>query len=72
MKYVQIEDKNMIRDISNMSLINNDKDELEEYLNRRNFLVQQKLEINTMKEEIRELKNDISEIKQLLINNLKG
>lgn len=72
MKYVQIEDRNMIRDISNMSLINNDKNELEEYLNRRNFLVQQKSEINTMKEEIRELKNDISEIKQLLINNLKG
>lgn len=71
MKYIKIEDKNLIRDISNMSLINNDKDELDEYLNRRNFLLRQKEEINTMQEQINDLKNDISEIKQLLIKNLK-
>lgn len=71
MKYIKIEDRNLIRDISNMSLINNDKDELNEYLNRRNFLLKQKDEINTMREQITDLRNDISEIKQLLTKNLK-
>lgn len=71
-KYVQIENANMVRDITNMSLINNDINELQEYLNKRNFLVQQKNEINNMKQELNELKSDISEIKELLLKNLKG
>lgn len=71
-KYIQVTGTNMIRDTSNMSLINTDKNELEKYLNRRNFLLQQKGEINNIKEEIKELKSDISEIKQLLIQSLKG
>jgi hypothetical protein len=71
MKHVQIEGMQMIRDISNMSLINTDRNELDEYLNRRNFLIQQKQEINNLKLEIKEIRSDISEIKNLLIKNLK-
>lgn len=71
MKHVQIQGVNMVRDINNMSLINNDKNEMEEYLNRRNFLLQQRQEINNLKTEVNEIKSDISEIKNLLIKSLK-
>lgn len=70
--HVQITGTKIMRDISNMSLINTDENELQEYLNRRNYLKSQNKEINSMKEEIQDIKNDISEIKQLLIKNLKG
>lgn len=71
-KHVQISGMNIIRDVTNMSLINSDKDELQSYINQKNFLIRQKTEINNLKEEIQELKTDISEIKDLLIKNLKG
>lgn len=71
-KHVQISGMNMVRDVTNMSLINTDKDELQSYINKKNFLIRQKNEINTLKEEIKDLKTDISEIKDLLIKNLKG
>lgn len=65
---VAITGTKLIRDINNMSLINTDKDELQEYLNKRNFLISQKNEINNLKQEISELKDSISDIKELLIN----
>jgi len=71
MKHVKIEGMNMVRDITNMSLINNDRNELNEYLNRREFLIHQKQEINTLKSEISSIKDDILEIKSLLIKSLK-
>lgn len=67
---VQITGTKLIRDISNMSLINTDKDELQEYLNKRNYLISQKNEINNLKQEITDLKDDISTIKNLLLQNL--
>lgn len=66
-KFVNIKGTNIMRDVTNMSLINTDKNELEEYLNRRNYLMQQKNEINTMKEDINTMKSELSDIKDLLI-----
>lgn len=71
-RYVEIPGTNMLRDTYNMSLINNDKSELENYQNKRNFLLQQKNEINSIKDEVNQIKTSITELKELIINNLKG
>lgn len=66
-EYRKVEGLEMVRDMSNMSLINKDKSELQNYMNRRKALLEQKNEINSIKKEVSELKSDISDIKQLLL-----
>ena len=66
-RYLKIEGTEMLRDTSNMSLINKDKSELEGYLNKRKAMMEQKREINNIRNEVLELKSDISQIKELLI-----
>lgn len=66
-KYVEITGTKIIRDVSNMSLINTDRNELQEYLNRRNYLLKQKEEMDNIKQDVSNMKDDISQIKDLLI-----
>ena len=69
--YVKVKGINMVRDTRNNALINQDKYELENYLNRRQKLNEQKEEINSIKSEVSSLKDDVSEIKQLLLQLVK-
>lgn len=64
---MKVDGLEMVRDMSNMSLINTDKNELESYLNKRKILLEQKNEINSIKEDVSNLQADISTIKNLLI-----
>lgn len=71
-EYRKVEGTEIIRDMSNMSLINRDVNEYNGYLNQRRALVKQKEELVKIKEEVSEIKNDISLIKELLLNLNKG
>ena len=66
-EYRKVEGMEMIRDMSNMSLINKDSGELQSYLEKRKRLKEQKNEINSIRQEVSDLKNDISQIKELLL-----
>ena len=66
MSLVQIPGTTLYRDTSSMALVNRDSSGLQEYQNKRHFLATQKQEINNMKNDMIEVKKDISEIKQLM------
>ena len=69
MTVVKIQDReSLVRDMTSGAVINTDKTEYENYLIKRNATKQMKLQIEKNSEEIAEIKNDISEIKQLLIS----
>lgn len=69
MNVVKIQDReSLVRDMTSGAIINTDKTEYENYLIKRNASKQMKLQIEKNSEEIAEIKNDISEIKQLLIS----
>jgi hypothetical protein len=63
---VPVNDTNYLRDTTSMALINNDRGAKEEYLNKAKLIKQQKEEINTLKTEITLMKNDVTDIKELL------
>ena len=67
MSLIPIPGTTMVRDTNSMALINRDSNGLQEYQNKRNFLASQRHEINTMKLDIEDVKNDIREIKQLML-----
>ena len=67
---VPITGTTLVRDTKSMALINQDKNGLDDYLKKRNLMAIQKQEINTMKADIIDVKNDIQEIKQLLLKML--
>lgn len=50
-----------------MALINKDQNGLNDYMKKRQLLASQKGEINMMKADVQALKNDMQEIKQLLV-----
>ena len=60
MALVQITGTTFVRDTDTMGVINRDKNGLEDYLKKRNLMATQKEEINNMKTEL-------SEIKQMLL-----
>jgi hypothetical protein len=63
---LQVNDTTYLRDTSSMALINNDRSAKEEYLNKAKLIKHQKEEINTIKAEITSMKNDVTDIKELL------
>jgi hypothetical protein len=67
---VPITGTTLVRDTKSMALINQDKNGLDDYLKKRNLMAIQKQEINNMKADIVDVKNDIQEIKQLLLKML--
>jgi predicted transcriptional regulator len=67
MAYLKVEGTKLVRDTRSGAIINQDKNGLDEYLNKRRALESQKNEINNIKSEVKELREDITEIKSLLL-----
>jgi len=67
MSLIPIPGTTMVRDTNSMALINRDLSGLQEYQNKRNFLASQRQEINRMKTDIADVKDDIKEIKLLIL-----
>jgi hypothetical protein len=68
MSLIQVKGTNFYRDTESMGLVNRDRNGLEEYNMKRRMLITQKDEINKIRVEIDTIKQDVSEIKQLLLN----
>ena len=71
MTYLRVEGTKLIRDTRSGAIINQDKNGLDEYLNKRRALESQKEEINNVKSEVKILREDITEIKSLLLKLLE-
>lgn len=67
MSLIQIPGTSLYRDTNSMGLINRDRNGLEDYNTKRKLLATQKEEINNVKMELISVKNDMQEIKQLLL-----
>jgi hypothetical protein len=70
MSLVQVTGTKMVRDTTTRALINRDQNGLQEYQHKRNLLAAQKQEINNVKTEIDGIKDEMQEIKQLLLQLL--
>lgn len=70
MKFVNTEEKYILRDIDSMALSNVDQNSKNEYYQKRQQLENQKLEIDNLKQDINSVKDDIGAIKQLLMQLL--
>ena len=64
---VKIPDTQLYRDTKTMALINSDEVSRNEYISKVNMMKIQKQEINKVKSEIDNIKDDVREIKQLLL-----
>lgn len=64
---VKVNDSTFVRDIQSGALINQDYSSRDEYYAKVRLITNQKEELNTVRSEIDNIKNDVSEIKQLLI-----
>jgi hypothetical protein len=66
--FVKVKDKDgLVRDLSSGAIINNNTSEYENYIKKRNASKQLREDLDKQSEEINNIKNDIGEIKQLLI-----
>ena len=66
--FVKVKDKDgLVRDLSSGAIINNNASEYENYIKKRNASKQLRDDLDKQSEEINNIKNDISEIKHLLI-----
>lgn len=63
---VKVEGTSFVRDIKSMGLSNLDLNSRNEYYSKVEMLKRQKSEINTLREEVGSLKNDLQEIKTLM------
>ncbi len=65
--YIKVKDhKNLYRDSSTNSIVNADSNEYENYLKRRNVNLKKSTEIDELKREVNTIRNDLSELKNLL------
>ena len=72
MEYAKVEGHSyLLRDSKTNSIINTNMVEYQEYLNRRNVKAGENQKVQTIEEEVYNMKNDISEIKSLLKELLK-
>lgn len=71
MQLVKIPGTALVRDTTTRALINQDKNGLNDYLNKRKIMEAQRSEINTLKTEITNIKDDMHEIKSLLLTLLE-
>jgi hypothetical protein len=63
---VKVNDSTFVRDIQSGALINQDYSARDEYYAKVKMITNQKQELNIVRSEIDSIKNDISEIKQLM------
>lgn len=69
MQIVKIKDSDsLVRDMSSGVIINTNKVEYQNYLNKKNLSKQMREQIQQNSNEIKEIKSEITEIKQLLIS----
>lgn len=66
-KMVKVTGTNFVRDINSMGLSNINPSEKEEYYMKQKLIQNQKHELNSIRSEIDGIKNDVSDIKQLLL-----
>lgn len=64
---VQIENSRLVRDLHSKALLNTDKVGLEDYLMKRELAKRQQVEQQDTKERLVKLENDMTEIKNLLL-----
>lgn len=66
--FVKVEGKEgLVRDLSSGAIINTNTSEFENYMRKRNASKQLREELEEQSKEINNIKNEIGEIKQLLI-----
>lgn len=70
MSLVKVTGTQFIRDTGSMALINTDEVGKNDYLSKVRMMKAQKDEINTVKAEIAGIKDDMQEIKQLMLKLL--
>jgi cell shape-determining protein MreC len=68
--FVNIKDGNYLRDTNSMALINNDQKSKHEYYEKTRLLKSQKEEINNLKNDLTSVKEDVKELKNLIIQLL--
>ena len=66
MPLVKVTNTPFVRDTQSMAIINVDNQAKQEYYEKVRLATKQKEQINKMNEEIKSLKDDVGEIKQLL------
>ncbi len=72
MDYLKVEGHaNLYRDPNTNSIINVNMSEYQEYISRKNIKNNEQQKVQTIEEEVYNMKNDISEIKSLLKELLK-
>ena len=71
MSLVPIKGTKLYRDTETMALINKDVSGLEDYRAKRKYAELQKQQINNVRVEIDNIKNDISDIKKLMVKLLE-
>lgn len=71
MNLLRVQGTKLVRDPRSGAIINQDKTGLDDYLARRRGMESQKEEINKVKSHITEMKQDMTEIKSLLLKLLE-
>ena len=67
MTHVRIEDTSLIRDIHSKAILNTDKAGLNDYLMKREIAKKQQAEQIQTKDRLDKIENDMSDIKNLLV-----
>lgn len=62
----------LVRDVSSHAILNNDDAAYKAYIAKKELQKKKAEELSQLKEEVQELKNDISVIKELLLSMSKG
>ena len=70
--YIKVEgNTDLVRDADTMAILNTNRTDYENYLRKRESILSDKQQIHVQAEEINNLKEDLSEIKQMLTALLK-
>ena len=68
-EYVKVKDHlNLERDHRTNAILNTNKNEYEEYIERRNKRRSESERVGTLESEVKDIKNDLNEIKSLLLD----
>ncbi len=72
-EFVQVKDhKNLFRDPLSNGIINTDRSEYDNYMARRKLKLQEQKKVNSVEEDLANLKGEINEIKSLLKELVNG
>ena len=73
MDYIKVKDnEHLIRNTNSNCIVNTNKSEYEEYLTRRRLKKSEKNKVDNLERDISTLRNEISEIKDLLRSLVNG